>query len=51
MFFFLYWLAEKYCALVRIESGETLLTRILHSEHMSEAIKNLAHAALINVQR
>lgn len=44
-------LAEKYCVLVRNEHGEALLTRILHSERMSETIKNYAQAALNNVHQ
>ena len=44
-------LAEKYCTLVRNEHGEPLLTRILHSERLSEAIKTYAQEALNNVHR
>jgi hypothetical protein len=36
---------------VRNENGEPLLTQILYSDKMSEAIRNLAQAALANVQR
>ena len=44
-------LAEKYCTLVRNENGEPLLTQILDSENMTEPIRQLAEAALANVQR
>ncbi|UJR26229.1 hypothetical protein I4U23_007572 [Adineta vaga] len=44
-------LPEKYCTLVRNENGEPLLTQILYSDKLSEAIKNLAQAALTNIQR
>jgi hypothetical protein len=36
---------------VRSESGEPLLSEILHSNKMSEPIRHLAQAALANVQR
>ncbi|CAF0977812.1 unnamed protein product [Adineta ricciae] len=44
-------LPEKYCTLVRNENGEPLLTQILYSDKLSDAIKNLAQAALTNIQR
>ncbi|CAF1408746.1 unnamed protein product [Adineta steineri] len=44
-------LPEKYCTLVRNEDGESLLTQILYSDKLTDAIKNLAQAALANVQR
>ena len=47
----LFLLAEKYCTLVRNELGEPLLTRILYSERLSEAIKNYAQEAMNNVHR
>ncbi len=46
-----FFLAEKYCTLVRNENGEPLLTQILYSDKMSEPIRNLAQTALNNVQR
>lgn len=49
--FFFFSLAEKYCILVRNENGEPLLSQILYSNKMSEPIRNLAQAALANVQR
>jgi hypothetical protein len=48
VFFFL---AEKYCTLVRNENGEPLLSKILYSDKMSEPIRNLAQSTLANVQR
>lgn len=44
-------LAEKYCTLVRNENGEPLLAQILYSKKMSQPIRDLAQAALTNVQR
>ncbi|CAF1358197.1 unnamed protein product [Rotaria sordida] len=44
-------LPEKYCTLVRNEIGEPLLSQILYSDKMGEPIRNLAQAALTNVQR
>ncbi|CAF2307628.1 unnamed protein product [Rotaria sp. Silwood2] len=44
-------LPEKYCTLVRNENGEPLLSQILHSDKVSEPIRNLAQATLANVQR
>ena len=44
-------LAEKYCTLVRNENGEPLLSQIRSSKKMTAPIRQLAEAALANVQR